>query len=71
MTDICQECGMVVGKGPRYHPYLACLMMKIEKSGKSVEENLRAVVKYGMEAQRLGVSLDRAMDDISSTRMGA
>ena len=36
--------------------------------GNRVEANLRAVVEYGMKAQRCGVSLDSAMDNITLVR---
>ena len=68
MNTSCQECGMLVGEGPRYHPYAACLMMKAAKNGTTVEANLQAVVKFGMDAQRSGVSLKRAMEHFPSVR---
>ncbi len=67
-TQGCKQCGMFVGEGPRYHPFAACLMMKAARSGDTVKANLRAVVKYGMDAQRAGVSLERAMRDLTSVR---
>ena len=63
---ICSECGM--SSTPAYHPYAACLMFKATKHGGTVDANLRAVVEYGMKAQRLGVPLDTAMKDITKVR---
>jgi hypothetical protein len=51
-----------------YHPYAACLMMQASKNGHTVEANPRAVVKYGMMAERAGVSLERAMADVTAPR---
>lgn len=65
---MCSACGMHVGKPAAYHPHIACLAFKAAGNGNTVEANLRAVVQYGMDAQRAGVSLDRAMADISWTR---
>ena len=60
---MCSHCGMPVGDGPRYHPYAACLMMRASLNGDTVKSNLRAVVEYGMNAEKAGVSLDTAMSD--------
>ena len=64
----CHFCGMADAGAPRYHPYAACLMMMAAKNGNTVEANLRAVVEYGMRAERSGISLDAAMADISLTQ---
>jgi len=34
-------------------------------NGNTVDANLRAVVEYGMKAQAAGVTLEKAMDDIT------
>ena len=57
---ICFGCDMEVSE-MAYHPYAACLMFRQEMHGPTVEDNLRAVVEYGMEAAKAGVSLDDAM----------
>jgi hypothetical protein len=44
------------------------MMFQAARNGNTVEANLRAVVEYGMKAERAGVSLDRAMADISAER---
>lgn len=59
----CAACGMHV-EGSAYHPWAACELFKRVRNGNQVEANLRAVVEYGMKAERAGVSLDRAMADI-------
>ena len=68
MTNGCAQCGMLVGDGPRYHPYAACLMMKAARNGTTVEVNLRAVVAYGITAGKTGVTLDQAMTNIALAR---
>lgn len=67
MGDRCANCGMPIGADNRlfaYHPYAACLMFQASHNSATVEANLRAVVEYGMDCQRLGISLDRAMRNI-------
>ena len=61
----CSACGMPVGLHRNYHPYAACLMFRGCHAGNTVDANLRAVVEYGMKAQAAGVSLEKAMDDIT------
>jgi hypothetical protein len=51
-----------------YHPYAACVMFRQLSNSDKVESNLRAVVEYGMRAERGGVSLETAMRDISKVR---
>lgn len=63
---MCRNCGMCVGGYKRYHPYAACMMFKSARNGDTVEANLRAVVEYGMRAQKAGISLDEAMNDIAA-----
>lgn len=64
----CAGCGMTTF-GPRdYHPYAACVMFRQLRDGSNVEANLRAVVEYGMKCQKQGVSLDKAMRDITAAR---
>lgn len=61
---MCAKCGMHVA-GPRdYHPHAACLMFQACRNGNEVDDNLSAVVEYGMKAQRAGLALDQAMNDI-------
>lgn len=57
-------CGMADAEAPTYHPYAACLMFFACANGDTVADNLRAVVAYGMKAQKAGVTLDEAMSDI-------
>jgi hypothetical protein len=61
----CSACGMLVEQHRNYHPYAACLMFRGCHNGNTVDANLRAVVEYGMKAQAAGVSLEKAMDDIT------
>lgn len=61
----CSACGMLVGLHRNYHPHAACLMFRGCHNGNTVDANLRAVVEYGMKAQAAGVSLEKAMDDIT------
>jgi hypothetical protein len=56
---------MLVGLHRNYHPHAACLMFRGCHNGNTVAANLRAVVEYGMKAQAAGVSLEKAMDDIT------
>lgn len=65
MTDACASCGMHCHAG-EYHPFLACEHFKRTHDSRSVRANLRAVVEYGMNAQRAGVTLDGAMSSIAS-----
>jgi len=64
----CSHCGMVTKSMREYHPYAACLMMKASGNGNAVEANLRAVVEYGMNAQKRGLSLDVVMRNIAALR---
>lgn len=66
----CTNCGMDNCEAPKYHPYLACLAFRECKDGNKVEANLRAVVEYGMKAERAGISLKTAMSDISMVIRG-
>lgn len=60
---------MLVGQHRNYHPHAACLMFRGCHNGNTVAANLRAVVEYGMKAQAAGVSLEKAMDDITWNRL--
>ena len=61
----CQQCGMLVEHPAEYHPYALCLMVKASSS-KTAIPNLRAVIEYGMKAERAGVSVEEAMRDLKS-----
>ena len=61
----CSACGMLVGLHRNYHPHAACLMFRGCHNRNTVDANLRAVVEYGMKAQAAGISLEKAMDDIT------
>jgi len=69
----CAGCGMVTSDA-EYHPFAACMMMEGDRNrsgslgGTTVRANLRAVVEYGMRAQRQGISLNRAMSDLTSVK---
>ena len=65
----CIICSMPRNGVKEFHPYAACSMFKVCHNSRTVHENLRAVVEYGMEAERAGVSLDRAMNDITWTHV--
>ena len=64
----CSQCGMAGVDAPKYHPYAACLMFLGCGNGDYVSHNLRAVVEYGMKAERAGVSIDAAMENIALVR---
>jgi len=66
MNDKCAACGMPMPKdGPaRYHPHLACLAFRACHNSATIDANLKAVIEYGMRAQRLGVSAEEAMATI-------
>jgi hypothetical protein len=56
-------------KNPRaYHPFAMCLMFKQTHSSTTARENLKSVVEYGMRAQRLGLTIDEVMNDITKVR---
>ena len=61
----CSYCGMNTKSSREYHPYAACLMFTAYKNSSTVRANLRAVVEYGMRAERSGISLDDAMVNIT------
>lgn len=65
INKTCAGCGMPVN-GAAYHPYVACELFKSVKHSGTVTANIQAVVEYGMKAQRKGVSIEKAMSDISS-----
>lgn len=62
----CAACGMQTQSPAEYHPFVACELFKHLRDSRKVRANLRAVVEYGMAAQREGVSLDDAMRDLST-----
>ena len=64
----CAECGMMTNHPAQFHPFAACMMFAYGHNGKQVQNNLRAVVEYGMKAQRKGVSLDDAMRLITTVK---
>jgi hypothetical protein len=66
-NDTCSACGMPC-RVPEYHPYAACLMFKQTHNSATVFSNLKAVVEYGMQAERAGVSADKAMRQILGLR---
>lgn len=61
----CAACGMP-GEPREYHPFAVCELFKSLRHSKTVLVNIRAVVEYGMKAERYGVSLDDAMRDINN-----
>lgn len=65
----CASCGMHLPVAA-YHPFAACELFKALWHSGQVQANLRAVVEYGMAAERAGVSLERAMSDIAWIREG-
>lgn len=62
----CSCCGMEDGPGLAYHPYAACLMFKETHSSEATQMNLAAVVQYGMNAQKAGVTLEQALANVNS-----
>lgn len=59
-NNTCAQCGMLTS-APNYHPFAACLMFQACRNSLTVEANLRAVVEYGMKAQRQGLTIEEAM----------
>lgn len=61
----CHGCGMPTRSVREYHPFIACVLFEHTRNSLSVDANLRAVVNYGMTAEKKGVSLDGAMSDLT------
>lgn len=60
----CAGCGMLTLSNVDYHPYAACVMFKRLLSSEKVEASLKAVIEYGMKAERAGLSPEEAIRDI-------
>lgn len=60
----CAQCGMLTLSAVDYHPYAACVIFARTRQSDKVESNLKAIVEYGMAAERAGVSAEQAMRDI-------
>jgi hypothetical protein len=65
MKNYCAGCGMITLSPTEYHPFGACAMFKILLSSDQARQSLRAIVEYGMQAERQGLTLDQATGDIS------
>lgn len=64
MENRCAGCGMTLKEPYEYHPYAACELFKATGSSESARLNIRAMIRYGMDAERQGVSLDDACGDL-------
>jgi hypothetical protein len=60
----CAQCGMLTLSPSDYHPYAACVMFTHLRQSDKVESNLKAVIEYGMRAERAGISAEQAMRDM-------
>lgn len=56
---------MITKTDREYHPMAACTLFKVLLNGAHARANLAAAVKYGMKAERAGVSLEDAMSDFN------
>lgn len=65
-TIHCSSCGMTKNSPTEFHPAAACALFEHLKNSPLVEANIRFVVEYGMKAQKHGLSLDQAMNDITA-----
>lgn len=61
----CHGCGMPTSSLREYHPFTACALFEQTRNSRSVLANLKAVVEYGMEAQRRGLTASEAMEDLT------
>lgn len=62
----CAECGMWCKHPREYHPFAVCQLFKALRNSESVRGNIKAVIEYGMRAERAGVSVDDAMADFNT-----
>jgi hypothetical protein len=61
----CAGCGMPTSSYREYHPWAVCELFKATRNSTNVRINIRAVIEYGMKAERAGVSVDAAMRDFN------
>lgn len=61
----CATCGMNLLSSTDYHPHVACQLFRQTHSSDKVESGLKSVIEYGMKAQKLGLSSEQAMRDIT------
>lgn len=61
----CMGCGMLTASPREYHPWAVCELFKATRNSTSVRGNIRAVIEYGMKAQKAGVSIEDAMRDFN------
>ena len=61
----CAECGMTLQTTREFHPWAACVFFKAGRTAPTVRGNIKAIVEYGMKAQKKGVSLKDAMADVA------
>ncbi len=61
----CAACGMTTATPREYHPWAVCELFKATRDSKSVLGNIRAVIEYGMKAQKAVVSVEDAMADFN------
>jgi len=59
----CAGCGMTTETPREYDPFAVCKLFDALHNSETVRGNIRAVIEYGMKAERLGVSIDTAMSD--------
>ncbi len=62
----CSGCNMDVATVREYHPFAVCELFSKLKNRGQVVENIKAVIEYGMSAERNGVSLNDAFADFNN-----
>lgn len=60
----CNACGMILSSATEYHPFLACRAFETIRNGNTVQGNLKKVVEYGMKAQKQGLTITEAMNEL-------
>jgi hypothetical protein len=62
----CTACGMYSATPREYHPWAVCELFKATRNSNSVRVNIKAVIEYGMKAQKAGISAEDAMADFNA-----
>jgi hypothetical protein len=61
----CGECGMMLQAQREYHSFTVCKLFQYLRDSDTVRGNIKAVIEYGMKAQKAGISSDDAMADFN------
>jgi hypothetical protein len=64
----CCSCGMQMEAVSEYHSWAVCVLFLHTQNSNEVRSGIRAVIEYGMEAQKKGASLDDAMTNVHTVR---